>query len=287
MHLLLEGWPLCVLTVIFGLLIGSFLNVVIHRTPISLDKKWRAECYDYLEITPPQDNSAHYSIVWPGSHCPSCEAPIHAWQNIPVISYLILGGKCSSCKTAISIRYPIFEILTAALTLLVVIKFGLGWQCLGALIFTWSLIALTGIDLDTQLLPDGICLPLLWLGLIANSFGAYTDIQSALWGAIVGYVSLWTVFWAFKLATGKEGMGFGDFKLLAALGAWMGWQSLPMIILVSSASGVLVAVLMMIFFAHDRRVPIAFGPYLALGGWLAFMYGSEISAAAPMLFPMG
>jgi leader peptidase (prepilin peptidase) / N-methyltransferase len=287
MHLLLEGWPLYLLTVIFGLLIGSFLNVVIYRTPISLDRKWRSECYDYLEIRPSNENTEHYSFVWPGSRCPCCEAPIHAWQNIPVISYLILGGKCSSCKAAISIRYPIFEILTAVLTLLVVIKFGLGWQCLGALIFTWSLIALTGIDLDTQLLPDGICLPLLWLGLIANSFGAYTDIQSALWGAIVGYMSLWIVFWAFKLATGKEGMGFGDFKLMAALGAWVGWQSLPMIILVSSASGVMVAVLMMIFLAQDRRAPIAFGPYLALGGWLAFIYGPEISAAAPMLFPMG
>ena len=287
MQSLLEGWPLYALTITFGLLIGSFLNVVIYRTPIVLDRKWRAECYDYLDINQPEQKAEHYSILWPGSNCPNCKTAIQAWQNIPVISYLILGGKCANCKAPIGIRYPIFEILTAVLSLLVVIKFGMSWQCLGALVFTWSLIALTGIDLDTQLLPDGICLPLLWLGLIANSVGAYTDIQSALWGAIVGYMSLWTVFWAVKLATGKDGMGFGDFKLLAALGAWMGWQSLPMIILVSSTTGILVAILMMIFLAHDRRVPIAFGPYLAIGGWLAFMYGPEISAAAPMLFPLG
>ncbi len=287
MHLVLEGWPLYALTLILGLLIGSFLNVVIYRTPIVLDRKWREECRDYLDINADEPSSEHFSIVWPGSSCPKCNARIQAWQNIPVISYLILGGKCANCKAPIGIRYPVFEALTAILTLLVVIKFGPGWPCLGALVLTWSLIALTGIDLDTQLLPDNICLPLLWLGLIANSMGAYTDIQSALWGAIIGYLSLWTVFWAFKLATGKEGMGYGDFKLLAALGAWMGWQSLPMIILVSSSTGVLAAVLMMIFLSHDRRVPIAFGPYLAIGGWLAFMYGPEISAAAPMLFPLG
>lgn len=282
---MLEGWPLIALFIALGLIIGSFLNVVIYRTPIVLARKWKAECHEYLELEPPDQPKEHFSVVWPGSSCPNCSATIKAWQNIPVVSYLMLRGKCANCAAPIGIRYPLVEVFTAIITVLVVLEFGLGWQGLGALLLTWSLIALAGIDFDTQLLPDGIVLPLMWIGLIANSFGAYTDLASSLWGAVIGYMSLWSVFWIFKLVTGKEGMGFGDFKLLAALGAWMGWQALPMIILIAAASGLLVAILMIMFLSHDRRVPIAFGPYLALGGWLSFMYSSEISAALPLLFP--
>lgn len=280
-----EGWPLLALTGILGLIIGSFLNVVIYRTPLVLDRQWKSECREYLEIEAPKEDASqnHFSVVWPGSSCTHCKTPIKAWENIPVLSYLLLKGKCSACQTPISIRYPLVEIITALLTILVALKFGLTWAGLGAMLLTWSLITLTGIDFDTQLLPDGICLPLMWLGLIANSFGTYTDINSALWGAICGYMVLWSVFWVFKFVTGKDGMGFGDFKLLAALGAWMGWQFLPMIILISSITGLTAAILMMIFLSHDRRVPIAFGPYLAIGGWLSFLYGPEMASTIPFL----
>lgn len=271
-------------TLTLGLIVGSFLNVVIYRTPLVLERRWKAECREYLELESPETlPSKHFSIVWPGSSCTACNTPIKAWQNIPVISYLLLKGRCASCQTPISIRYPLVEIATALLTVLVAIKFGLNWTGLGAMILTWSLIALTGIDFDTQLLPDDICLPLLWLGLIANALGTYTDVHSALWGAICGYMILWSVFWVFKLVTGKEGMGYGDFKLLAALGAWMGWQLLPMIILIASVTGLAAAILMMIFLSHDRRVPIAFGPYLAAGGWLSFMYSHQLASAIPFL----
>jgi len=287
MELLLSGWPLLALVAILGLIFGSFLNVVIYRTPIVLDRKWKAECREYLEIESENDEEqGHFSVVWPGSSCPSCNTPIKSWQNIPVLSYLILGGKCGHCKTKISVRYPLVEVLTAFLSILLAVKFGASKELVGALFLTWSLIALAGIDFDTQLLPDAIVLPLMWLGLILNYFGFYTDFGSAFWGAIVGYMSLWSVFWFFKLVTGKDGMGFGDFKLLAALGAWLGWQALPMIILIASASGLIIAILMMTLLSHDRRVPIAFGPYLAIGGWLAFAYGAEISAAFPLLFPI-
>jgi len=279
-----EGWPLLAFTGTIGLIIGSFLNVVIYRTPLVLERRWKSECKEYLEIESPENSdNKHFSVVWPGSSCTNCNTPIKAWENIPILSYLLLKGKCSTCSTPISIRYPLVELITALLTVLVAMKFGLNWSGLGAMILTWSLIALTGIDFDTQLLPDGICLPLMWLGLIANSFGTYTDINSALWGAISGYMILWSVFWVFKLVTGKDGMGFGDFKLLAALGAWMGWQFLPMIILIASITGLTAAILMMIFLSHDRRVPIAFGPYLAIGGWLSFLYSAELAEAIPLL----
>lgn len=282
--ILSQGWPLIVVAAALGLIIGSFLNVVIYRTPLVLERRWKTECQEYLELeTAKEEPTEHFSIVWPGSSCTVCNTPIKAWQNIPVISYLLLRGKCASCDAKISIRYPLVEIFTAILTVLVALKFGLNWVGLGAMVLTWSLIALTGIDFDTQLLPDSICLPLLWLGLIANSFGVYTHLLDALWGAIAGYMILWSVFWVFKLVTGKEGMGYGDFKLLAALGAWMGWQLLPMIILIASVTGLLAAILMMIFLSHDRRVPIAFGPYLAAGGWLSFMYSHQLASAIPFL----
>lgn len=281
-----EGWPILALSGVLGLIIGSFLNVVIYRTPIVLERRWKSECREYLELdntSDEQTSEKHYSVVWPGSSCTNCNTPIKSWQNIPVISYLFLKGKCANCNISISIRYPLVELLTAILTVLVTMKFGLNWTGLGAMVLTWSLIALTGIDFDTQLLPDDICLPLLWIGLIANTFGAYTDLNSALWGAISGYMILWSVFWVFKLVTGKDGMGYGDFKLLAALGAWMGWQFLPMIILIASITGLASAILMMIFLSHDRRMPIAFGPYLAIGGWLSFLYSSQLASAIPFL----
>ena len=271
-------------TAVVGLIIGSFLNVVIYRTPMVLERKWKSECREFLELeSTNEEPEQHFSVVWPGSSCPHCKTPIKAWQNIPVLSYLILRGKCSNCVAKIGIRYPLVEIATAILTVLVALEFGIGWTGLGAMLLTWSLIALTGIDFDTQLLPDDICLPLLWLGLIANSFAAYTDIVSALWGAVSGYMLLWSVFWVFKLVTGREGMGYGDFKLLAALGAWVGWQLLPMVILIASITGLIAAILMMIFLSYDRRVPIAFGPYLALGGWLSFMYSRELAEMIPFL----
>ena len=271
-------------TAVVGLIIGSFLNVVIYRTPMVLERKWKSECREFLELeSTNEEPEQHFSVVWPESSCPHCKTPIKAWQNIPVLSYLILRGKCSNCGAKIGIRYPLVEIATAILTVLVALEFGIGWTGLGAMLLTWSLIALTGIDFDTQLLPDDICLPLLWLGLIANSLGAYTDIVSALWGAVSGYMLLCSVFWLFKLVTGREGMGYGDFKLLAALGAWVGWQLLPMIILIASITGLIAAILMMIFLSYDRRVPIAFGPYLALGGWLSFMYSRELAEMIPFL----
>ena len=247
------------LTAVIGLMVGSFLNVVIHRTPMVLQRKWTSECREFLEL-PEEGPQQHFSVVWPGSRCTHCQAPITAWQNIPVLSYLILRGKCASCGASIGIRYPLVEIATAILTVLVALEFGIGWTGLGAMLLTWSLIALTGIDLDSQLLPDAICLPLLWLGLIANSFAAYTDTGSALWGAVAGYLLLWSVFQGFRLVTGRQGMGYGDFKLLAALGAWTGWQLLPMVILIASMTGLIAALLMIILLSHDRTAPSPLAP---------------------------
>ncbi|MGK0442272.1 MAG: leader peptidase (prepilin peptidase)/N-methyltransferase, partial [Pseudohongiellaceae bacterium] len=202
---------------------------------------------------------------------------IKPWQNIPVISYLLLGGKCSNCKTSISMRYPIIEAVSGVLSGVIIWQLGADLPALTALLLTWSLIALTMIDADTQLLPDQITLPLLWLGLICNAFGFYTSLEDALWGAVFGYLSLWSVYWAFKLITGKEGMGFGDFKLLAALGAWMGWQSLPIIILLSSLVGAIIGISLMVINNKDRNTAIPFGPYLAIAGWIAFLWGDEIT----------
>lgn len=281
----LDTWMIITVSSILGLLIGSFLNVVIYRTPVVLNTNWTSECKTFLEIEPDKDPTSekHFSILWPPSSCPSCNTIIKPWQNIPVISYLFLKGKCSGCATSISIRYPLVEILTAILTALVATQFGLTLTGLSVMFFTWALIALTGIDFDTQLLPDNIVLPLLWLGLIVNSFNSFTSLNDAVWGAIAGYIVLWSVFWLFKLITGKEGMGYGDFKLLGALGAWMGWQLLTTVILIASITGLIAAVLMMVFLSHDRRVPIAFGPYLAIGGWVSFMYNEQIAALAPFL----
>lgn len=265
-----------------GLLIGSFLNVVIYRVPLMLQREWEAQCQEFIgenDTTADTLNPGTFNLLHPNSHCPKCEAPIKPWQNIPIVSYLLLGGKCAHCKTTIPLRYPIIEAITGILSCVVVWHFGATWQTAAMLLVSWVLIALTMIDFDHQLLPDSITLPLLWAGLIANSFGLFCALPDALWGAILGYLSLWSIYWAFKILTGKEGMGYGDFKLLAMLGAWFGWQMLPLIILLSSLVGAVVGIFLMIFKNKGKSVPIPFGPYLATAGWIAALWGEHLTQA--------
>ncbi len=265
-------------TLALGLCIGSFLNVVVYRLPITLEKEWKSDCCSLLEIEQPvPENTKPFNLMFPNSHCPNCKHNIRMWENIPVLSYLLLKGKCSACEQPISLRYPSVELVTGLLSILVVYLLGFTLQAGLALILTWCLIALTLIDIDTQLLPDNITLPLMWLGLIVNSFSVYVSLPEALWGAIGGYLSLWSVFWLFKIATGKEGMGYGDFKLLAALGAWMGWQALPQIIILSSFVGAAIGIAGIIIMGRDKNIPIPFGPYLAIAGWIALLWGEQIS----------
>ena len=260
---------------ILGLLVGSFLNVVIHRLPLIMHREWQQQCHELIgSEVPPADT---LTLSTPRSRCPHCGHAISALENIPVISYLILRGRCRDCQARISLRYPLIEALTGLLSALVAWHFGFSWACLGALLLSWALVALTFIDIDEQLLPDSITLPLLWLGLFFNLFGSFTDLQSAVIGALAGYLSLWLVFHAFRLVTGKEGMGFGDFKLLAALGAWLGWQFLPVIILLSSLVGAVVGISLVLLRQHQRSQPIPFGPYLAAAGWLALVWGETIN----------
>jgi leader peptidase (prepilin peptidase)/N-methyltransferase len=261
---------------LLGLLFGSFLNVVIYRLPIMMQREWE---FQAAELSGQQfDQSDIFNLSTPRSSCPHCGHAITALENIPVISYLVLGGKCRGCRAGISARYPLIEALTALLSATVAWHFGFTWACVGALLLTWSLIALTFIDLDHQLLPDKITLPLVWLGLFFNLFGVFTDLSSSVVGAIAGYLSLWSIYHLFRLITGKEGMGYGDFKLLAALGAWMGWQSLPMIVLLSSLVGAVVGITLILLRNHQRDIPIPFGPYLAAAGWIAFLWGDQINA---------
>jgi leader peptidase (prepilin peptidase)/N-methyltransferase len=288
----LSGEPLyaAIFTFVFSLLIGSFLNVVIYRTPVMMQREWQESIRESLEeedddVTEnnkqnyPQNKSEPFNLSHPASTCPACQHKIRWYENIPVISYLFLRGKCASCKTPISLRYPVIELLTAALSVVVVYQLGFTVYSLAAVVFTWCLIALTFIDVDHQLLPDRITLPLLWLGLLINSQNSFASLESAVWGAALGYLSLWLVYWAFKLVTGKEGMGYGDFKLLAALGAWCGATALPLIILLSSVSGVILALLLMIFKRHKAQNPLPFGPYLAIAGWIALLWGDQITTA--------
>lgn len=261
---------------VLGLLVGSFLNVVIHRLPRMMEADWQAQCAELRGE--PLPAAAPLSLVRPRSHCPQCGHPIGALENIPIVSWLLLRGRCSACKAPISARYPLVEALTGTLTALTALHFGFGLAAAGAIALVWSLIALTFIDFDTQFLPDSITLPLLWLGLLLNLWGTFTDLPSAVIGAMAGYLSLWSVYWGFKLATGKEGMGYGDFKLLAALGAWLGWQMLPLIILLSSLVGAVVGVALIILARHGRNVPIPFGPYLAAAGLLALFWGKELTS---------
>jgi leader peptidase (prepilin peptidase)/N-methyltransferase len=272
---------------LLGLVVGSFLNVVIYRLPIMLERHWRYQAADVLSgaapATEPATPSPRFSLITPGSACPSCKAPIKPWQNIPVVSWLILRGRCAACRTRISVRYPAVELATGILSAWAAWHFGFGAPAACALLLTWALIALTGIDIDHQLLPDSITLPLMWAGLLAAvAIGPVArsalpvSPQDALTGAMAGYVSLWLVFHAFRLITGKEGMGYGDFKLFAALGAWLGWKLLPLIILLSAASGALLGIAMILLRGRDRAAPIPFGPYLAAAGWLAMMYGNSL-----------
>ncbi len=269
--------PIVVVAAItLGLLVGSFLNVVILRLPKMMENEWKNDCCELLNI---KNESAKttFNLGFPNSHCPNCNHKIRAWENIPVISYLFLKGQCSSCKSSISIRYPIIELISGLLAGYVIYFYGATPQGLTALLLLWALIALTAIDIDTQYLPDNITLPLLWLGLLINSFDVFTDIYSAVYGAIAGYGILWSVYWLFKLLTGKEGMGFGDFKLLAALGAWMGWEALPVIIILSSLVGAVIGIAGILIQGRDKNIPIPFGPYLAIAGFITLLYGDKIT----------
>ncbi|MDM3872583.1 A24 family peptidase [Porticoccus sp. W117] len=270
--------------VILGLLVGSFLNVVIYRLPMQLQISWREMAREILELK--AEVEPRISLAFPASHCPSCNAPIKPWHNIPVVSYLLLKGQCQSCNTKISIQYPTVELFTGLLSGFIIFHYGLSEQGLLVLLFTWCLIALTGIDFGHKLLPDNITLPLMWIGLLANTQGVFTDLTSSVIGGAAGYLSLWSVYIIYKKLTGKEGMGHGDFKLLAALGAWMGWQFLPMIILLSAVVGALVGIAGILVMGRDKQIPIAFGPYLAAAGWIALLWGHDILAwYTPMLAP--
>lgn len=277
MALLLSASPqlFAVLAGIIGLLVGSFLNVVIYRLPIMLQRDWRKECLEYLQME--AEESGVFNLSLPPSRCPQCQTPIKAYQNIPVISYVFLKGQCANCKHPISFRYPAIELLTAITSAIVAWHFGYGLQAGFALLLTWVLIALSFIDIDHQLLPDNITLPVLWLGLLLSLFDIYSNTQASVIGAMAGYMALWLVYWSFKLLTGKEGMGYGDFKLLALFGAWLGWQFLPLIILLSSLVGAVIGITLMVVSKRDHNIPIPFGPYLAVAGWIALLWGKEIN----------
>jgi leader peptidase (prepilin peptidase) / N-methyltransferase len=266
------------LAALFGLMIGSFLNVVIHRLPRMMQAEWESEARAVLEQPAPGGEPQRYDLWWPRSQCPQCSREIRAWENIPVLSFLLLRGRCPGCATRISWQYPLVELLTAVLFAATIWHFGATAAGLAALLFTGFLIAAAGIDARTTLLPDQLTLPLLWLGLAANNFGLFTDLESAVIGAMAGYLSLWLVYHGFRLLTGKEGMGYGDFKLLAALGAWLGWQALPMILLLASLVGAIVGITLILLRGRDRNIPIPFGPYLAAAGWLALIWGDALLA---------
>ena len=262
-----------------GMCIGSFLNVVIYRLPKMMQQDWHEQCCELLDIKNEDlTEQQKVNLVFPGSSCPSCQHKITALENIPVISYLFLKGRCRSCNTRISLQYPIIEMFTGLATAYVAWHFGFSLQTLFAVFLTWALISLSMIDLEHSLLPDDITLPFMWLGLACNVFGVFTDIYSSLIGAMLGYAILWIIFMSFKLATGKEGMGYGDFKLLALLGAWLGWQSIPLIILLSSITASIIGLAMIIFKGRDKAAAFPFGPYLAIAGWITLVWGKELTA---------
>jgi leader peptidase (prepilin peptidase) / N-methyltransferase len=265
-------------TAFFGLFIGSFLNVVILRLPVMLHRSWETQCLE-LQGQEPSKHTEKFNLVVPRSRCPKCNHQISAYENIPVLSYLIQRGHCKHCNNKISPRYPSIELLTALLSGIVAWHYGFSWEVVFALLLTWALISLSFIDIDHQILPDDITLPFLWLGLGLSLFGIFTEVHSSIIGAMAGYLSLWLVYQLFKLITGKEGMGYGDFKLLALFGAWFGWQILPLTILLSSFVGAVIGISMIVFMGRDRQIPIPFGPYLALAGWIAMMWGDDINSA--------
>lgn len=262
---------------LMGLIVGSFLNVVIHRLPIMMEREWTSQCLEHLNQPSPHEPMPAFNLWTPRSHCPICQNPIGAAQNIPLFSYVIQGGRCAHCRSPIAVRYPLIEALTVVLTGIVAWRFGFGEQALTALLLTWALIALSVIDLEHQLLPDNITLPFLWLGLVLALFGIFTDLRSSVIGAMAGYLSLWSVYHLFRLLTGKEGMGYGDFKLLAMLGAWQGWQYLPAIVIVSSVVGAIIGLSLILFQNRDRNIPIPFGPFLAAAGWITLLWGDSVN----------
>lgn len=277
---LLASSPLAfvVCALVLGLLVGSFLNVVVYRLPKMMLQDWKAQAREVLEL-PAEPKPETFNLLLPHSRCPHCAHRIRTWENLPVVSYLFLGGKCSSCKAPISKRYPLVELVCGLLSAFVAWHFGFGWQAAGVLVLSWGLLSMSLIDADHQLLPDVIVLPLLWLGLIVNAFGLFASLTDALWGAVFGYLVLWAVFWLFKLVTGKEGMGYGDFKLLAMLGAWGGWQILPLTILLSSFVGAVLGLILLRLRNVETSTPIPFGPYLAIAGWIALLWGDQITTS--------
>ncbi|MFQ2093978.1 prepilin peptidase [Aeromonas taiwanensis] len=276
---LAQGLPWLYLSLIFlfSLMVGSFLNVVIHRLPIMMERDWRAEYRDYFDEDESISTNERYNLMVPRSACPHCGHAITAIENIPLLSWLWLRGRCRECRAPISARYPLVELLTALLSVAMAATLAPGWSVLAALLLTWSLVALTFIDLDKMLLPDQITLPLLWGGLLFNLLGGFVPLVDAVIGAMAGYLVLWSLYWSFKLLTGKEGMGYGDFKLLAALGAWLGWQALPIILLLSSLVGAVIGITLIALRKHHQGNPIPFGPYLAIAGWIALLWGDKIT----------
>lgn len=273
-----------ILSLILGLCVGSFLNVVIYRVPLQLQTNWEKSSRDFLGLEDEKPAAERLNIAFPASHCPKCGTPLRAWHNIPVISYLFLRGRCAQCAKPISIQYPLVEITSGLIFLFTPMAFGLTLTGGIVLVFALFLLVLTVIDINTQLLPDIITYPLLWLGLLVNSQGVFTDLQSAVYGAALGYISLWAFYWIFKILSGKEGMGYGDFKLLAALGAWLGWQLLPLVVLLASFLGAVVGVSLILIRGRDRQAPLAFGPYLAASGAIALLWGHQIVSQYLNLF---
>lgn len=270
------SWAFYTCIFMLGLMVGSFLNVVIYRLPVMMRREWRSDCLEFLE-QPAEPESEVFNLVLPRSRCGHCGHKIAAWENIPIISYLLLRGKCSSCKTPISIQYPIIELFTGLISLTVAWHFGVTIETLFALVLSWSLIAASGIDIDHKLLPDKITLPLMWLGILIAFFDVFVSLEESVIGAMAGYMSLWSVYIVFKLLTGKEGMGHGDFKLLAMLGAWAGWKMLFVIILTSSLVGALVGITMILLKKSSRATQIPFGPYLAAAGWISLLWGEQLN----------
>jgi leader peptidase (prepilin peptidase) / N-methyltransferase len=277
-YLATHPYAFALLAFIFGLVVGSFLNVVVHRLPLMLERRWRTQAREVLHPNKAAPRSAkRFDLAYPASHCPHCDRRIRAWENIPIVSFLLLRARCSSCGKSISWRYPLLELLAGTMAAAVAWRYGFGWTAGAGILLTWALLALAFIDYDTQLLPDDITLPLIWIGLLVNTAYLFTPLPAAVIGAVAGYGTFWLVFHAFKLLTGKEGMGFGDFKLLAALGAWLGWQQLPLIVLLSSLLGAIVGIACIIALGRDRRLPIPFGPFLCVAGWIAMMWGEHIT----------
>jgi len=275
---LLQAQPVffVIIMALLGMCVGSFLNVVIYRLPKMMQQDWQKQCCELLDIKNENGEEQQVNLIFPGSSCPACQHKITALENIPVISYLFLKGRCKSCNVKISPQYPLIEILTGLTTAYITWHFGFSLQTLFAVLLTWALICLSVIDLEHSLLPDDITLPFMWLGLACNIFGVFTDITSSLIGAMLGYSILWFIFMSFKVITGKEGMGYGDFKLLALFGAWLGWQSLPLIIILSSITASIIGIAMIIFKGKDKAAAFPFGPYLAIAGWITLLWGEEI-----------